>query len=318
MTKLFVIAGHGAGDPGACANGYQEFERVRALATRMKALGGDSVTLGDFNRDYYADSGINGLNLSKDTCIVELHLDSGPASAKGGHVIIKYGYTPDRYDSALADNIAKLFPGRANSIVGRSDLANVNRAANKGFNYRLIENCFITNTGDITKYNKDIDAVAKAILTAFGITGKEEPKVASNSVILKAYDGTNPTKWWMRENDDGSISLRHVSTYKWLSIPNSKPGAAKVYEGTADKQNDDPRDPQKFFIDQTDKPGVIKLHPLVDRSLSLDVLNGTPKVGNTVQFYSDNKSEAQEFFLYKITGNQYYLVACAGMLPVGV
>lgn len=36
--KLYIIAGHGAGDPGACANGYQEAERVRALAKRIKAL----------------------------------------------------------------------------------------------------------------------------------------------------------------------------------------------------------------------------------------------------------------------------------------
>ena len=46
MAHLFVIAGHGAGDPGACANGFSEAERVRALATRIKALGGDRVTLG--------------------------------------------------------------------------------------------------------------------------------------------------------------------------------------------------------------------------------------------------------------------------------
>ena len=36
MPRLYVIAGHGAGDPGACANGATEAERVRALARRMK------------------------------------------------------------------------------------------------------------------------------------------------------------------------------------------------------------------------------------------------------------------------------------------
>ena len=29
--KLYVIAGHGQGDPGACANGYSEAERVRGV-----------------------------------------------------------------------------------------------------------------------------------------------------------------------------------------------------------------------------------------------------------------------------------------------
>ena len=35
--KLYVIAGHGQGDPGACANGYSEAERVRALLDYVAA-----------------------------------------------------------------------------------------------------------------------------------------------------------------------------------------------------------------------------------------------------------------------------------------
>ena len=82
MAKLFVIAGHGAGDPGACANGFSEAERVRALAARIKAYGGDSVMLGDTSRNYYRDSGISRLTISKDYQIIELHQDSASASAK--------------------------------------------------------------------------------------------------------------------------------------------------------------------------------------------------------------------------------------------
>ena len=46
MAKLFVICGHGAGDPGCCAGGYTEAERVRALGQRIKELGGSEVELG--------------------------------------------------------------------------------------------------------------------------------------------------------------------------------------------------------------------------------------------------------------------------------
>ena len=45
MAHLYVIAGHGAGDCGAVGNGYTEAERVRVLASRIKALGGNNVTL---------------------------------------------------------------------------------------------------------------------------------------------------------------------------------------------------------------------------------------------------------------------------------
>ena len=69
MAHIFVIAGHGAGDPGAVGNGYQEAERVRALANRIKALGGDNVTLGDTSRNWYADKGISSLNIPKSPAI---------------------------------------------------------------------------------------------------------------------------------------------------------------------------------------------------------------------------------------------------------
>lgn len=170
MTKLFVIPGHGAGDPGAGGGGYNEAERVRALATRMKQLAPNEVTLADFNRNYYADNGVSSLSLPKDTCVIELHMDSSDSpSAKGGHVIIKSGYVPDYYDRKLAENIKAIFPGRSEIIVGRGNLANINRAAIRGLNYRLLEVCFISNAQDLQKFNREIDGVARAILAAFDI-----------------------------------------------------------------------------------------------------------------------------------------------------
>lgn len=37
MAKLFIICGHGAGDPGCCAGGYTEAERVRASASESRS-----------------------------------------------------------------------------------------------------------------------------------------------------------------------------------------------------------------------------------------------------------------------------------------
>jgi len=143
MPKLFYIAGHGAGDPGATGNKYQEAERVRALGNRLKAIGGANVILGDFNRNYY--------------------------------VIINAGFTADKYDSSLAAMLARILPGRANMIVGRNDLANPSRAAARGYNYRLVEFGFITNAEDVRIFNSRMDDIACGILDAFGI-GKLELK----------------------------------------------------------------------------------------------------------------------------------------------
>lgn len=170
MARVFIIAGHGAGDPGAVGNGYQEAERVRALANRIKALGGDNVMLGDTSRNWYEDRGISSLSIPKDYQIVELHMDSNQsASPHGGHVVIYSGYSPDAYDTALANFIGSILPGRASLIVGRSDLANPKRAANRGYGYRLIECGFITNAEDVNTFNSRMDELATGILASFGI-----------------------------------------------------------------------------------------------------------------------------------------------------
>ena len=102
MAKLYIIAGHGAGDPGAVGGGYNEAERVRALASRIKALGGSSVEVLNTARNWYADNGISSLSLPSSACLLELHMDSASPSARGGHVIINQGFDPDAYDNALA------------------------------------------------------------------------------------------------------------------------------------------------------------------------------------------------------------------------
>lgn len=174
MAKLFVICGHGAGDPGCCADGYTEAERVRALGQRIKDLGGSEVELGDTSRNWYADGGVN--RLRTDAPVVELHMDaSGIATAHGAHVIIKSGFEPDDYDEALADKLSAFMPGRAEKIVRHSELANVNRAAARGINYRLCENGFIDNDGDREKFNSNIDKLARIYLECFGITASSAP-----------------------------------------------------------------------------------------------------------------------------------------------
>lgn len=201
MAHLFVIAGHGAGDPGTCANGFSEAERVRALATRIKALGGDRVTLGDFNRDYYADNGISSLDIPADWQITELHMDSAAAGAKGGHVIIKAGFDPDQYDNALASFIGGILPGRANLIVGRDNLANPDRAAARGYSYRLVEVGFITNIGDLTIFNDQMDDIARGILEVFEIKSNAEPPKPKTPLWYQAHVSG---KGWMDAVNGGT------------------------------------------------------------------------------------------------------------------
>lgn len=209
MARIYVISGHGNGDPGACAHGYSEAERVRALAQRIKDFGGDSVMLHPFSDNAYASNAISRLTIPKDYQIVELHMDSAGSGARGGHVVINGRYSADAYDKALANSISSIFPGRSKTMVGRTDLANPNRAAARGYSYRLVENGFISNYEDIQIFNNRLDDIAKAYLDAFGISYRDEEydaaaeaerieaeRVAGLPDSLKGYRDLWPDQWY--------------------------------------------------------------------------------------------------------------------------
>ena len=187
MAKLIIICGHGAGDPGADGGGYTEAERVRALGARIKALGGSEVELGDTSRNWYRDGGINRLETSAP--VVELHMDaSGVPGAHGAHVIIKKGLEADEYDKALADKLAAFMPGRAEKLVSVSYLANLNRAARRGVNYRLAENGFIDSEEDREKFNGRLDELARIYLEVFGISASSAPAAPTEAQTPAAGD----------------------------------------------------------------------------------------------------------------------------------
>lgn len=189
--RLYLIAGHGDGDPGACANGYTEAALVRELCERVKALGGDAVTYLDPSKDWYRTGGVSTYPFESGAQVLECHLDSASASARGGHIIVKAGGGTDAYDEAMASSVAAMFPGRSQSIVYRDDLANVNRAAARGdVSYRLCEFCFISNRKDVEQFSAAIDDVARMVLNAFGI----EAASAARGEWKLSDDG----RWWFK------------------------------------------------------------------------------------------------------------------------
>lgn len=207
--KLYIICGHGAGDPGSGGHGYNEADVVRLVGKKLKSLGGSKVELLDTSINWYKSGKVNA-DLAKKVGknpVVELHLDAAGESAKGGHVIIKTGMTPDAYDNNLAALEKSYFPGRSEVLVKRSNLANINRAAIYGINFRLVELCFITNKDDITKLINNMDDFCKKFLGCFGIGVSTSTQGSTKEGWVK-QDG----KWWYRYKD---------GTYpksKWLKL----------------------------------------------------------------------------------------------------
>lgn len=200
MAKLYLIAGHGHGDPGAVGGGQNEADSVRNLARRVKELAADpsDVELHDFSRNAYAQGDLNTLSVPKGTMVMELHRDSANGSARGAHVIIKSGFDADAFDAKLAKNLAAILPGRSNIVVGRGDLYNVNTAAKRGINYRLAEVGFIDNAEDRRIFNENLDEIARAILSAAGIAAKggAVPSTPATPVPAPSTGGLSVDGWW--------------------------------------------------------------------------------------------------------------------------
>lgn len=234
----YIICGHGAGDSGACAHGYQEAERVRALGAEIKRLGGNSVVLMDTSRNWYADKGLNTYPFPDDAAIVELHMDSLTATSRGGHVIIPSGYGgADELDTRLVSVVTKFFPGRAVTLDERSDLANCNRAKARGLNYRLVENGFISNADDLDTFNSHLTDIARAYLDAFGVAADESAPSAPSTpatpsepakgpigtaLLLDCDAGIKTWSEWAKQlglsgsDADGYINYQYTGNRKYL------------------------------------------------------------------------------------------------------
>src|SRR5699024_8376604 len=175
-----VIAGHGKRkngtfDPGAAgliSKGEHRYVKEDLFPAMRKFLPKNHNVV--FFDEYNVYSYGNIVSLAKKynaSQITEVHFDAASAAASGGHVIVYSGYSPDKMDLALRDVIDKMVGVRYShrnhkGISGRNNLANVNRTANAGITYRLIELGFGTNKNDAKVLTEDVEAYAKELVKA--------------------------------------------------------------------------------------------------------------------------------------------------------
>lgn len=208
MTKFLFIAGHGEYGQGNFDSGaigfikigeHKYYEQVIFPLMRKWVHDNDKNNLVLFS-DYDVYSKGNIVELAKsygsDTVVTELHYDSfSNSNARGGHVIVKNGFTPDKWDIGFRDGIKNLIGVRYNykgyqGINGRDDLLNCNLCANGGVNYRLIELGFGTNQDDAHIMMNKAEDIAKMFLkVAFGRVkekaNQSTPKATQKAKVTK-------------------------------------------------------------------------------------------------------------------------------------
>ena len=187
MGHHLVICGHGQGrhayDPGAVNKGLDitEAAMVRQLANKMKQYSGSDI---DYVTDHNVYDHQSLALLGKDyDSITELHFNAYNGQARGTEVLIYSGFQADYLDNSLLNVLAKHFTNRGIKKVGW--LYNANIAANNGFNYRLVEVCFIDNNQDMAIYRQNEESIAQGFVKA--ITGKVQTKGTPAPVVREVY-----------------------------------------------------------------------------------------------------------------------------------
>lgn len=183
MTKkrVLLIGGHGAGDPGAVANGHQEAELVKELASHVGArLLRDyqdvEVVLYNVNRDAYRDN-VNGIWQAgwNYDLIIEWHINAGGGTGFE-HLKVANANT-GKFVTESANMLKQFYRNRG---VKTASLLNPSIANAKGVEYGYVELFFLDNKQDLVVYlnNKSaiIDGQVAAIANTLQLQKKEPIK----------------------------------------------------------------------------------------------------------------------------------------------
>lgn len=230
--KILIIAGHGAGDPGACACGYKEADLVREIAPilKNKLSAYADVEIFDMSKNMYKYLKTNSFNFKIYNYVLELHFNAGIGDTTGNgattgtEILVHPNENGTGVEKAILNNICALgFKSRGIKV--RTNLQNMNVCKGKqGVSYALLETCFIDDLDDVKLYqnNKDkvISAIANGIISGFGfgnqnkIVNEEEKEMTvqekKNFVALQkeveslknvVHDLANPMLYaWVDDN----------------------------------------------------------------------------------------------------------------------
>lgn len=173
--KILLIAGHGAGDPGAIGCGYREADLTRELVSLIKPLLSEyaDVTIYDFSRKMAADlkNGVK-FNFKNYDYVFEVHFNAASATAKGTEILRHLKASERSENRLILQNMSVLgFTNR--NVKARSDLIVMNTCYAQSVPYALFETCFISNEGDMALYQEKkkqvAEAVSDGIVKGFGL-----------------------------------------------------------------------------------------------------------------------------------------------------
>lgn len=243
MATILHIAGHGRNrngsfDPGA--SGYIKqgehkyyaeafFDKLKKYEPKGHAVFYHTA----YNVYDYGDIVALARKYGKNVIVIEWHFDAASAAATGGHVIVHSSFAPDKVDLGIRDAIKDMVGVRYNhkghtGISGRNNLANVNRAANAGINYRLVELGFGTSSKDSSVMLNQMDQFAERVTEGIfnvRIDGPQQQDSMAGYYVVKSGD----TLWGIAQ--DFGVTVANVKLWNNLKNDLIFPGQSLKVEG---------------------------------------------------------------------------------------
>lgn len=215
--KLLLIAGHGAGDPGAVGNGFQEATETRkVVAALAQALEGCcDVDTYPTSRNAYADYKAGQLTktaqFARYDYVLEIHFNAVKASTadgktKGTEIYVTTAEPSTAVEQAMVAAIAAV--GLTNRGVKRNNWAVINQARKAGTSSALLEICFIDDPDDMAVYAANqsdiVEAITMSIIDGFGLQRPEQEKeetMTGKEIYdkLNEYTATLEVPTWAKE-----------------------------------------------------------------------------------------------------------------------
>lgn len=213
--NILLIAGHGAGDPGAVAtvNGksYKEAELTRQVVERVQGVLRKyaQVTVYPTDRNAYSDYQVGKLGAYADfdrlDYVLEIHFnaaakDTGNGRVKGTEAYVTTSEAGVTVENAILGRMADL--GYTNRGVKRKNWAVISKAKQAGVSACLLEVCFVDDGDDMALYEKTKEKTAQAIALGvaegFGLRKEKAEMTAEEAIVVLAGKGIiNTPDYWM-------------------------------------------------------------------------------------------------------------------------
>lgn len=168
MSKILLISGHGAGDPGASGNGVKEADLTIELAnlvyTKLSAGYVSEVMLYPIAENAYKDVKAGKFNVPAGVSYVfEIHFNAFNTSAFGAEIYVCINDKTVTVEQEIMKNLSPYFKLRTSDGVKRDDFAVINHCWRKGIESALLETCFIDNANDMRIYQANKHNIAQGI-----------------------------------------------------------------------------------------------------------------------------------------------------------